>query len=151
MVKSRYIGDGHPTFNRNPYNGYINPYYWVDDHPLWYGNHGGLDLGTYDTSFCFDQNSKFFSASFDSERNTKGPKKERLASIIFQGAILFTTFLDINIVLSLRQAKHSHLCSGGSSRAGLEFGLPQAIAMAGARPATLLLLGNCKGFPKLHS
>ena len=25
MVKSRYIGDGHPTFNRNPYNGYINP------------------------------------------------------------------------------------------------------------------------------
>ena len=27
MVKSRYIGDGHPTFNRNPYNGYINPYY----------------------------------------------------------------------------------------------------------------------------
>ena len=27
MVKSRYIGDGHPTFKRNPYNGYINPYY----------------------------------------------------------------------------------------------------------------------------
>ena len=26
MVKSQYIGDGHPTFNRNPYNGYINPY-----------------------------------------------------------------------------------------------------------------------------
>ena len=23
MVKSRYIGDGHPTFNKNPYNGYI--------------------------------------------------------------------------------------------------------------------------------
>ena len=39
-VKSRYIGDGHPTFNRNPYNGYINPYYWVDDHPLLYGNNG---------------------------------------------------------------------------------------------------------------
>ncbi len=38
MVKSRYIGDGHPTFNRNPYNGYINPYYWVDDYPLLYGN-----------------------------------------------------------------------------------------------------------------
>ena len=34
MVKSRYIGDGHPTFNRNPYNGYINLYYWVDDPPL---------------------------------------------------------------------------------------------------------------------
>ena len=46
MVKSRYIGDGHPTFNRNPYSGYINPYYWVDDHPLLYGNNGSLDPGT---------------------------------------------------------------------------------------------------------
>ena len=48
MVKSRYIGDGHPTFtfNRNPYNGYINPYYWVDDHPRLYGNNGSLDPGT---------------------------------------------------------------------------------------------------------
>ncbi len=30
----------------NPYNGYINPYYWVDDHPLpitVYGNTGSLD------------------------------------------------------------------------------------------------------------
>ena len=25
------FGDDHPTFNRNPYNGYINPYYWVDE------------------------------------------------------------------------------------------------------------------------
>ena len=48
MVKSRYIGDGHPTFNRNPYNGYINPYYWVDDHPLLYGNNGSLDPITND-------------------------------------------------------------------------------------------------------
>ena len=47
MVKSRYIGDGHPTFNRNPYNGYINPYYWVDDHPLLNGNNGSLDPGTF--------------------------------------------------------------------------------------------------------
>ena len=47
MVKSRYIGDGHPTFIRNPYNGYINPYYWVDDHPLLYGNNGSLDPVTY--------------------------------------------------------------------------------------------------------
>ena len=46
MVKSRYIGDGHPTFNRNPYNGYIKPYYWIDDHPLLYGNNGSLDPGT---------------------------------------------------------------------------------------------------------
>ena len=47
MVKSRYIGDGHPTFHRNPYNWYINPYYWVDDHPLLFGNNGSLDPGTY--------------------------------------------------------------------------------------------------------
>ena len=50
MVKSRYIGDGHPSFHRNPYNGYINPYYWVDDHPLLYGNNGSLDPGTYVSS-----------------------------------------------------------------------------------------------------
>ena len=43
QANSRYVGDGHPTFNRNPYNGYINPYYWVDDHPLLYGNNGSLD------------------------------------------------------------------------------------------------------------
>ena len=44
------IGDGcFPPFNRNPdpYNGYINPYYWVDDHPLLYGNNGSLDPGTF--------------------------------------------------------------------------------------------------------
>ena len=41
--KSRFVGDGHPTFNRNPYNWYIKPYYWVDDHPLLYGNNGSLD------------------------------------------------------------------------------------------------------------
>ena len=29
------------------YNGYINPYYWVDDHPLLYGNNGSLDPSTY--------------------------------------------------------------------------------------------------------
>ena len=32
----------------NPYNGYINPYYWVDDHPLLYGNIGSLDPSTND-------------------------------------------------------------------------------------------------------
>ena len=36
------------AFNRNPYNGYINPYYWVDDHPLLYGNNGSLDPGTHE-------------------------------------------------------------------------------------------------------
>ena len=60
MVKSRYIGDGHPTFNRNPYNGYINPYDWVDDHPLLYGNNGSLDPGTYtQTTKCMVYLSTF--------------------------------------------------------------------------------------------
>ena len=31
-------------------NGYINPYYWVDDHPLLYGNNGSLDPRTYEQS-----------------------------------------------------------------------------------------------------
>ena len=31
----------------NPYNGYINPYYWVDDHPLLYGNNRSLDPSTF--------------------------------------------------------------------------------------------------------
>ena len=36
-----------PPLIGNPSNGYINPYYWVDDHPLLYGNNGSLDPGTY--------------------------------------------------------------------------------------------------------
>ena len=48
-IRNAWWRDGHPTFNRNPYNGYINPYYWVDDHPLLYGNNGSLDPGTYDS------------------------------------------------------------------------------------------------------
>ena len=55
MVNSRYIGDGHLTFNRNPYNGYINPYYWVDDHPLLYGKNGSLDPGTYTQDILLGQ------------------------------------------------------------------------------------------------
>ena len=35
----------------NPYNGYINPYYWVDDHPLLYGNNGSFfHPGTYENT-----------------------------------------------------------------------------------------------------
>ena len=41
-----------PPLIRNPYNGYINPYYWVDDHPLLYGNNGSLDPGTYEIHLC---------------------------------------------------------------------------------------------------
>ena len=29
-----------PSLIGNPYNGHINPSYWVDDHPLLYGNNG---------------------------------------------------------------------------------------------------------------
>jgi len=43
-----YIGDGHPPFIGNPYNGYINPYYWVDDQaPIILGNTGSLDHTTH--------------------------------------------------------------------------------------------------------
>ena len=35
-----------PPLIGNPYNGYIKPYYWVDDHPLLYGNNGSLDPST---------------------------------------------------------------------------------------------------------
>ena len=40
----------------NLYNGYINPYYWVDDHPLLYGNNGSLDPGT--DAIFFKQNGR---------------------------------------------------------------------------------------------
>ena len=43
MVKIRYIGDGHPTSTRNPYNGYINPYYWVDEFIPYYMEIMGVD------------------------------------------------------------------------------------------------------------
>ena len=44
MIKSRYIGDGRPpTLIGNPYNGYINPYYWVDDFILYYMEIMGVD------------------------------------------------------------------------------------------------------------
>ena len=36
-----------PPLIGNPYNGYIDPYYWVGDHPLLYGNNGSLDPGAY--------------------------------------------------------------------------------------------------------
>ena len=38
-----------PPLIGNPYNGYVNPYYWVDDHPLLYiyGNNVSLDPSTY--------------------------------------------------------------------------------------------------------
>ena len=53
----------------NPYNGYINPYYWVDDHPLLYGNNGSLDPSTYIYIYFFF--IFFFSKHFkDTQLNT---------------------------------------------------------------------------------
>ena len=45
----------HPTFNRNPYNWYIKPYHWVDDHPLLYGNNGSLDPSTFQNQTSKDE------------------------------------------------------------------------------------------------
>ena len=41
-----YRSVGFPTI------GYINPYYWVDDHPLLYGNIGSLDPIAHVFCFC---------------------------------------------------------------------------------------------------
>ncbi len=40
------LGMAIPPLIGNPCSGYINPYYWVDDHPLLYGNNGSLDPST---------------------------------------------------------------------------------------------------------
>ena len=53
MVKSRYIGDGHPTFNRNPYNWYIKPYYWVDEFIPYYMEIMGVDRPDRTYVVCF--------------------------------------------------------------------------------------------------
>ena len=41
------LGMAMPTLIGKTYNGSINPYYWVDDHSLLYGNHRSLDPSTY--------------------------------------------------------------------------------------------------------
>ena len=43
LMNSLYWGLSKSPLTGNPYNGYINPYYWVDDHPLLHGNNGSLD------------------------------------------------------------------------------------------------------------
>ena len=44
---SRFSGDKliPPLMTESLFHGYINPYYWVDDHPLLYGNNESLDPG----------------------------------------------------------------------------------------------------------
>ena len=51
---------GIPPLIGNPYNGYKNPYCWVDDHPLLYGNNGSWDPGTYIIDFTSSIYSAFF-------------------------------------------------------------------------------------------
>ena len=46
-----------PPLIGNPYNGYINPYYWVNDHPLLYGNDGSLETGSSTSQPFFCTNS----------------------------------------------------------------------------------------------
>ena len=67
--KSLYWGWSSHLKNRNPYNGYINPYYWVDDHPLLYGNKGGLDPSTYVCITGLYRDASFFgSCCFDTKK-----------------------------------------------------------------------------------
>ena len=54
------MGDLIPPLIGNPYNGYINPYYWVDDHPLLYGNNGSLDPSTNGGGALMVMNYQFF-------------------------------------------------------------------------------------------
>ena len=48
----------------NPYNRYINPYYWVDDHPLLYGNNGSLDPSTCEYSLGLSMMGPFLLAIY---------------------------------------------------------------------------------------
>ena len=59
--KTNILGMVIQLFNRNPFHGYKNPYYWVDDHPLLYGNNGSLDPSTHG---LFKKNISKFGISF---------------------------------------------------------------------------------------
>ena len=53
---SRFVGDGkNPTFNRNPYSGYINPYYWVDEFIPYYMEIMGVLTLAHMSSFAASQ------------------------------------------------------------------------------------------------
>ena len=83
---SRFAGDGRPpSFNRNPYNGDINPYYWVDDHPLLYGNNGSLDPGTCTLS---KTHSHFAPENMPSKSPKRKPERD-LPTIHFQWLIVW--------------------------------------------------------------
>ena len=82
-----------PPLIGNPYNGYINPYYWVDDHPLLYGNNGSLDPGTCNDFFIllpFTYHHNQWMTPRDAKQNTQ--KRARIS--------LWTThaFSDVAVV-----------------------------------------------------
>ena len=88
---------------------------------------------------------RFFVSIFSKFNGNFGPQKGSFLPNIYLSGMshfLYHLILNVNIVLSLQQAKHSHLCSGGSSRAGLEFGVPQTLAMASARPGDPVVGGK---------
>ena len=51
-----------PPLRGHPYNGYTNPYYWVDDHPILHGNDGSIDPSTYiqDIALWFNKSLDVF-------------------------------------------------------------------------------------------
>ena len=97
MVKSRVLlGMGDlPPFNRNPYNGYINPYYWVDEHPLLYGNNGSLDPGTCDICLCCVTRREIPNAETEKcsamSPNFRIPKKDSIKKLHFEETQHFKT------------------------------------------------------------
>ena len=53
LIKTLYMGYGHPSYIGNHYNGYIKPYWWVYDHPLLWEDKPCLHHGTFGTSCSF--------------------------------------------------------------------------------------------------
>ena len=100
-----------PPLIGNPYNGYINPYYWVDDHPLLYGNNGSLDPSTY--QIMKTRRLSFAQATWQSpnQRWYKWPLRS-------------TSLPRPNIFLYLRNSKKKIL----TSRAGLSASVPLTVA-----------------------
>ena len=68
-----------PPLIGNPYNGYINPYYWVDDHPLLYGNNGSLDPSTCNTP------PKWKTASGNPWKMVVGRRSFPIGKVTFEG------------------------------------------------------------------
>ncbi len=80
---TRWIGDGHPTFNDgNPYNGCINPYYWVDEFIPYYMEN--LDPSTHDIGKSLKYPPEVWQEPpLKSYRDPIG--KDRLPTSIFRG------------------------------------------------------------------